>query len=70
MDKTLGLGLEEVVGKAISIPDEIRELAEQRVAARALKDWKRSDELRDQIKEKGWQVEDHEDGTFSLSPGT
>ena len=44
------------------IPQEILALAEERGAARAAKDWKRSDELRDLIKEKGFAVLDTKQG--------
>ena len=43
-------------------PDEIVKLAEERVAARKAKDFKRSDELRDALKQKGVVMEDTPDG--------
>ncbi len=43
-------------------PDEIVKLAEERVAARKAKDFKRSDELRDALKDKGVVMEDTPDG--------
>jgi cysteinyl-tRNA synthetase len=47
---------------AIGIPPEVEELAAARAAARAAKEWKKSDELRDQIATLGWTVKDTKDG--------
>ena len=44
------------------IPQDILELVKERDAARSAKDWKRSDELRDLIKEKGYAVADSKQG--------
>lgn len=44
------------------IPAEVQEILDRRAAARANKDWKASDELRDQLLELGWQVKDTKDG--------
>ena len=52
----LGLVLPEI--EAVDIPAEIETLAEQRVQARADKDWEESDRLRDVILEKGFRVKD------------
>jgi len=68
MDKIFGLRLMEAIGKRIDIPDEIQKLAERRQTVRLAKDWQTSDELRDKLKGKGWQIEDGEDGSFSLHP--
>ncbi|HEU0209234.1 MAG TPA: cysteine--tRNA ligase [Candidatus Udaeobacter sp.] len=46
----------------IVIPPEIKQLAEQRRNARQQKNWKRSDELRDQIFVHGWEVRDTKEG--------
>jgi len=43
-------------------PAEVLQLAMQREAARREKNWKRSDELRDQIFALGWEVRDAKDG--------
>jgi cysteinyl-tRNA synthetase len=67
MDEVLGLRLAEVVGKALEIPADVVALAEERQLAREKKEWKKSDELRARIKEKGWMVEDTKDG-FDLVP--
>ena len=42
--------------------DEIITLAEQRVSARANKNWAESDKLRDEISALGWTVQDSKDG--------
>jgi len=42
--------------------DEILTLAEQRVSARASKNWAESDKLRDEISALGWTVQDSKDG--------
>jgi cysteinyl-tRNA synthetase len=49
-------------GEAIGIPAEISELVEARKAARVAREWKRSDELRDQLASLGWEVRDTKDG--------
>ena len=46
----------------VAIPDEVAQLAEQREEARRDKNWKRSDELREQISALGWEVRDTKDG--------
>lgn len=59
---SLDLGKEE----EIEIPDEIKNLANERVQARIEKNWAKSDELRDLIKSKGFLIKDTKDG-FELS---
>lgn len=54
------LALEPDVASAL--PAEVEELAAARAAARAAKEWKKSDELRDQIAALGWTVKDTKDG--------
>ncbi len=44
------------------IPAEVLALVEQRKAARMAKDWKKSDELRDEIFALGWIVKDEKEG--------
>lgn len=67
MDRVLGFGLDQIVGKPLEIPAEIRALADERETARQNKDWKKSDELRDAIRAKGWMIEDTKDG-YQLTP--
>lgn len=49
------------------IPAGVQKLAEERLQARADKDWARSDELRDAITAQGWLVKDAKDG-YTLEP--
>jgi cysteinyl-tRNA synthetase len=59
-DKVLGiLDFEEE-----KIPHDILELVKKREEARKEKNWKLSDELRDEIKKKGWQVDDSGKGSL------
>lgn len=44
------------------LPDEIARLAEARWQARLAKDFRKSDELRDELSARGWQVRDTKDG--------
>jgi len=54
MDSVLGIG-----SKAGSeAPAEIQALAEERAAAKKAKDFKRADAIREELKAKGWAVED------------
>ncbi|MEO5722335.1 MAG: cysteine--tRNA ligase [Chthoniobacterales bacterium] len=43
-------------------PEEVTRLAEARAQARLAKEWKKSDELRDQLAALGWEVRDTKDG--------
>jgi cysteinyl-tRNA synthetase len=47
---------------AEGIPAEVEELAAARATAREAKEWKKSDEIRDQIAALGWVVKDTKDG--------
>ena len=60
-DKVLGLGLEKIKQQDVIIPDEIKKLVEARDKARASQSWKKSDELRKKIEDKGWLLEDTAD---------
>ncbi len=55
-DKVLGLSLNKIMEE--SIPDEVIKLANDRLLARKNKDWSKSDELREKIKEFGYEVND------------
>ena len=62
-DTVLGLKIdEEFKVTNAEIPEEIKELIEERKKARENKDWNKSDELRDIIKEKGYEIKDTKDG--------
>lgn len=63
MDRILGLDL----GQHTEIPDDVRDLAEERQQARKEKDFNRADVLRDDIEHQGWIVEDIDDG-YLLKP--
>jgi cysteinyl-tRNA synthetase len=54
IDSVLGIGAKS----EIEIPAEIIALAEARVAAKNAKDFKRADEIRAELKSKGWVIED------------
>jgi len=59
-DHVLGLGLLDK--QKLDIPQEILDLAEQRERARRSKDFALSDKLRDEIKAKGYQINDQKEG--------
>jgi len=60
MDQVLGLRLDSV--KPFMIPEKIRQLAEMRERARQEKDFKTADELREEIKNLGYEIEDTREG--------
>jgi cysteinyl-tRNA synthetase len=60
-DRVLGLSLDQV-DKPEALPEEVQKLVEDRQAARAAKDWARSDQLRDEIQSLGYTVQDSKDG--------
>jgi cysteinyl-tRNA synthetase len=49
-------------GQESALPQEIAELAEARAQARLAKEWRKSDELRDELAAKGWEARDTKDG--------
>ena len=57
----------EAAQESADAPAEIRELAEQRLAAKAEKNWGEADRLRDEIAAAGWAVVDTKDG-YELKP--
>jgi cysteinyl-tRNA synthetase len=54
VDSVLGIG----VRTESEIPAEIQALTDERTAAKKAKDFKRSDAIRDELKAKGWVIED------------
>jgi cysteinyl-tRNA synthetase len=44
------------------LPPEIAELVNARAQARLAKDWRKSDELRDELADRGWEARDTKDG--------
>jgi cysteinyl-tRNA synthetase len=63
-DKILGLGLDII--NEDSTPEEIKKIAEERLRARNIKDWAKSDELRDKIRDLGYEIKD-KDGEYEIS---
>ncbi len=57
-DKVLGFGLLNLKEEELEIPEEIKKMAEERFSAKLKKDYKRADELRNNILEKGFEIED------------
>lgn len=69
----LGLDLAELTVDSDTagsdIPDDIRELAERRLAAKQDKDWASADSLRDEIAAAGWTIKDSKEG-YELTPAS
>ena len=66
-DTILGIKIDYIPKKENEeIPQEILELLEERKIARQNKDWEKSDKLRDEIQEKGYEVKDTKDGVEVL----
>lgn len=61
-DTVLGLEIDKKEEQE-EIPQEILDLVEQRAQARQNKDWAKSDELRDLIQSKGYEIKDSKEGT-------
>ena len=61
-DTVLGLEIDKQEEKE-EIPQEVLDLVEQRKQARQNKDWAKSDELRDLIQSKGYEIKDSKEGT-------
>ena len=62
-DSVLALDIDRPIDTSKNeIPQEVIELAEKRLKARKEKNWAESDSLRDEIKEKGYEIEDTKDG--------
>ena len=57
-DKVLGLMLGSVVKEDIQITSEIQKLLDARKIARENKDWQLSDEIRDKVRELGFEIKD------------
>jgi len=64
MDEVFGLDLLKV--EKIDVPEDIKVVAEERQKFREEKNWDKSDELRDKLKQMGWIIKDIEGG-FELS---
>lgn len=72
-DTLLGLGLTvapAAVAAAVEpLPDDLAAVLAERNAARAAKDWKKSDELRAVFTARGYVLKDNKDGTTTWSRG-
>ena len=69
-DKVLGLNLKDALKsktKQAKIPKEIIVLAEKREQARKAKNWQEADKLREEIRQKGYEVEDTAKGVLLYS---
>ncbi len=64
-DKVIALSFDKAAPAEkndVEIDEETRAIAERRFEARKNKDWKLSDELREELKQRGYAVEDRKDG--------
>lgn len=61
-DSVLGLKIDKIDNKTEEIPQEIKDIINERQIARDNKDWEKSDELRKQIEEKGYIIKDTKQG--------
>jgi cysteinyl-tRNA synthetase len=61
-DRVLGLRLTDAIA-AEALPAEVAVLVERREAARAARDWATADELRETIRQHGYEIEDTPSGT-------
>ena len=61
-DQVFGLGIKDWTPDTLNIPDEIMKLVNEREKARAEKNWKKSDEIRDKVELLGYTIEDTRDG--------
>ena len=68
LDEVLGLEIKNNLEKkpAEEMPEEVKIIARARDDARQNKDWAKSDELRKQLEDLGYTVEDNKDGTSSI----
>jgi len=52
----------QLSGEETTLPAEVAKLADERQRARLAKEWKKSDQLRDELNTLGWDVRDTKDG--------
>jgi len=57
-DKVFGLKFIDAIQKKVEIPSNVKKLVEEREMARKAQNWAKSDELRDKIKEFGYEIKD------------
>ena len=67
VDQVLGFDLKQV-DQQETLPEDIRRMADERLAARKAKNWALSDQLRDAIQERGYLVQDTPQGTKVFKP--
>jgi cysteinyl-tRNA synthetase len=69
-DRVLGVRLAEQFEylKRLKVPADIQALIDERAQARRRRDFARSDELRLQLKARGWEAKDNRDGTSEYMP--
>jgi cysteinyl-tRNA synthetase len=65
LDAVLGFGMPS----AVTVPAEVRQLVDDRQAARKAKDFARADEIRDRLTADGWVIEDTPDGPKAKRAG-
>ena len=58
LDAALGLTFKQLPQEQVVITQEMQDLISAREQARAAKDWKKADELRDKLRELGYEVQD------------
>ncbi len=68
MDSVLGFGMENFQEKSYILDAEATELLAQRKQARLEKNWSKSDEIRDILKNKGFLIKDLPNGDAELVP--
>ncbi len=59
-DQVLGLGLDKIVKEII--PENIIRIAEDREQSRRNKEWQKSDQIREKLKDLGYEIKDEESG--------
>jgi cysteinyl-tRNA synthetase len=68
MDKVLGLALSEI--ERVKIPQEVEKLAAERERLRKEENWREADEIRDELEQKGFRVEDTPEGPIIKRVGS
>lgn len=66
-DSILGLGLSNYIAKPVQIPEHVRAVAQRRWEARLRQNWTESDQLRLELENMGWQMEDGQN-EYKLKP--
>ncbi len=66
-DALLGLGLDQYIGKPLVIPENVKAVADRRWEARLRQDWDQADNLRLELENLGWTMEDGSTG-YKLKP--